>query len=197
VPLTGLFFDLLKELDFAAETLLSTNILDLSQIQRAVAAINGHTLYAVDHLDAEGKPGDDSSLAVVGRGGISLGKPSRADATGRLMGTKKSIVGSGHIYVGQGKSDSAPIVILPLLGEDERIHHLLLVHVAFNEALSVGERKEILGERADAIRDLIQEVNLNWDDRFLDGIPLGVLLGEPVEVIAGKIRERLSMITEQ
>jgi glucosamine--fructose-6-phosphate aminotransferase (isomerizing) len=192
-PLQGLFFDLLAELDFSAETLLSTNILAVSRIQRAVAVINGHTLYAVDHLDAEGKPRDDSSVFIVGRSGISLGKPSRTEATGRLMGTKKSIVASGQLYVGQGKSDGAPIVILPLLGEDERIRHLLLVHVDFNEALSVRERKEILGERVSDVRDLIEEVNLNWDDRCLGDIPLGILLGEPVEVIAGKIRERLSM----
>ncbi|MDA8125454.1 MAG: SIS domain-containing protein, partial [Deltaproteobacteria bacterium] len=188
VRLQGLFFDLLAELDFSAEALLSTNILDISRIQRAVAAIKGHTLYAVDGLDGSGKPGDDSTLVIVGRGGISLGKPSRTEATGRLMGTKKSIVASGRIYVGQGKSDGASIVIVPLLGDDERIHRLLLIHVDFNEALSISERKEILGDRAGAIRDLIQEVNLNWDDRCLGAIPLGILLGEPVELIAGMIR---------
>jgi hypothetical protein len=50
---------------------------------------------------------------------------------------------------------------------------------------------EILGERAGSIRDLIQEYNLPWDERILGEISLGVLLGEPVEVIAGQFRERL------
>ncbi len=108
------------------------------------------------------------------------------------MGTKKNIVASGHIYVGRGKSDGAPIVIMPLFGEDDCVRHLLLIHVSFNEALSIHERKEILGERVNDIRDLIQEYNLAWDDRFLGEIPLGRLLGEPVEVIAGLIRDRLS-----
>ena len=40
------------------------------------------------------------------------------------------------------------------------------------------------------IRDLIQEYNLPWDERYLEDIPLGVLLGEPVEVIARQIREK-------
>jgi glucosamine--fructose-6-phosphate aminotransferase (isomerizing) len=190
VSLTGLLFDLLTELGFSAEALLGTDILALGRIQRAVAKVMGHTLYAIDRLDVEGRPREDSTISIVGRGGISLGKPSRTEGTRRLMGTKKGIVGSGHVYVGQGKSDGAPIVIVPLFGEDERIHRLLLVHVSFNEALSVPERKELLGERVGGIRDLIEEYNLLWDDRLLAEIPLGVLLGEPVEVIAGMIRER-------
>ncbi len=38
----------------------STNVLAVSRIQQALAAVNGYTLYAVSHLDAEGKPGDDA-----------------------------------------------------------------------------------------------------------------------------------------
>ena len=192
-PLAGVLFDLLRELAFSAKSLLSTNVLAVSRIQQALAAVNGYTLYAVNHLDAEGKPGDDATIAIVGRGGISLGMNSRVEKSGLLMGTKKSIVASGQIYVGQGKSDGAPIVIIPLLGEDDRVRHLLLIHVSFNEALSIRERKEILGERVNDIRDLIQEYNLAWDDRYLGEIPLGRLLGEPVEVIAGQIRDRFSM----
>ncbi len=105
------------------------------------------------------------------------------------MGTKKGIVASGRIHVGRGKSDGAPLMILPLLGGDDLVRHLLLIHVSFNEALSIGERKEILGERVNGIRDLIQEYNLTWDERELGKIPLAILLGEPVEVIAGQIRE--------
>ncbi|MHB8907735.1 MAG: SIS domain-containing protein [Syntrophales bacterium] len=192
-PLAGVVFDLLRELAFPADRLLSTNVLAVGRIQRALAAINGYTLYTVSRLDDDGKPGEEAAIAIVRRGGVAVGMRSRAETSGRLMGTKKNIVASGHIYVGQGKSDGAPIVIMPLLGEDDFVRHLLLVHVSFNEALSISERKEILGERVRDIRDLIQEYNLVWDDRRLEEIPLGRLLGEPVEVIAGLIRDRLSM----
>ena len=189
-PLKGDHLRSLAELAFSAKSLLSTNVLAVSRIQKAVAAVNGYTLYAVNHLDAEGKPGDDADDRDPSAGAaFPWGCSSRAEKSGRLMGTKKGIVASGQIYVGQGKSDGAPIVIVPLLGEDDRVRHLLLIHVSFNEALSVRERKEILGERVNDIRDLIQEYNLAWDDRYLGEIPLGVLLGEPVEVIAGQIRE--------
>jgi glucosamine--fructose-6-phosphate aminotransferase (isomerizing) len=182
-------FDLLAELDYSAESLLSTNIPAISRIQRAVAAVTGYTLYAINHLDAEGKPGEEATIAIAGRGGVSVGMHSRAETPVRLMGTKKGIVASGHIYVGRGKADGAPLMIVPLLGWDDLVRHLLLIHVSFNETLSVGERKEIMGERVDDIRDLIQEYNLPWDERELGKIPVGVLLGDPVEVIAGQIRE--------
>jgi glutamine---fructose-6-phosphate transaminase (isomerizing) len=190
-PPGGVLFDLVAELSFAAKSLRSTNVISLRGIQKAVTAVNGYTLYAVNHLDAEGTPGDDATIEIRKRGGVSLWMHSRAETSGLLMGTKKGIVASGKIYVGQGKSDGASVVIVPLLGEKERVRHLLLIHVTFNEALSIRERKELLGARANDIRNLIQEYNLAWDDRCLGKIPLGVLLGEPVEVIAGQIKRNL------
>lgn len=187
-PPTGLLFDLLAETAFTVKSLLGTNALALRRLQKAVSAVSGYTLYAVNHLDAEGKPGDDATIAIRKRSGVSIGMPSRVEKSSLLMGTKKGIVASGRIYVGQGKSDGAPVVILPILGAGERVEHLLLIHVAFNEALSVPERKGLLGDRVDDIRNLIQEYNLAWDDDSLGEIPLAVLLGEPVEVIAGRIR---------
>lgn len=190
-PLRGMVFDLLALLDFSTEALLSTNILDISRIQRAVADIRGYTLYAINHLDTEGKPGEDATIVIVSRGGVSAGMRSRAETSGRLMGTKKGIVASGHIYVGLGKSDSAPLMIIPLLGGEDLVRHLLLIHVSFNEALSVGERKEVMGERVNDIRNLIQEYNLSWDDRELEKIAVATLLGEPAEVVAGAIKANL------
>ena len=190
-PLKGMVFDLLAQLDFSADSLLSMNIHDISRVQRAVASIRGYTLYAIDHLDSEGKPGEDATIVIASRGGVSAGMRSRAETSGRLMGTKKGIVASGHVYVGQGRSDGAPLMIIPLLGGDDLVRHLLLIHVSFNEALSVGERKEIMGGRVNDIRDLIQEYNLPWDDRELEGIAVATLLGEPVELIAGAIRTNI------
>jgi len=188
-PPGGLLFDLVHELSYTAKSLLSTNLFALAGIQKALTAVNGYTLYGVNHLDADGKPGDDATIEIIRRGGVSLAMRSRAETSGILMGTKKGIVASGKIYVGQGKSDGASVVIVPLLGEEERVGHLLLIHVTFNEALSVHERKELLGDRVGDIRNLVQEYNLPWDDRLLGEIPLAVLLGEPVEVIAGGIRQ--------
>jgi glucosamine--fructose-6-phosphate aminotransferase (isomerizing) len=105
------------------------------------------------------------------------------------MGTKRTIVSTGHIYVGRGKSDSASIVVIPLLGDRGGVQNLLLIHSEFNEALSVKEKKDILGYQYNDIRNMVNEYNLPWDDRYLETISTAVLLGEPAEVIAGQIRK--------
>jgi glutamine---fructose-6-phosphate transaminase (isomerizing) len=187
----GMITDLLLELSFGVYSLAGTNILLLGRLQKAIASVNGYILYAVDKLDRDGKPGDDAIIEIKKRGGISKKMHSRIEKSRTLIGTKKGITATGRIYAGQGKSDGAPIVIVPLLGNKERIGHLLLVHVTFNEKLSIRERKEILGEKANDIRNLVQECNLSWNENLLGDIPLGVLFGEPVEVIVGRIRQNM------
>jgi len=195
--LHGIIFDLLKELEFSTKALNTKNILSLTALQPAIGEIRGYTLYDVGKLDREGNPTDLSSLSVSKRGGISLSMKSRVEASGALMGTKRTIVSTGHIYVGCGKSDGASIVIMPLL-EDKAVRNLLLIHVIFNESLTLSKKKDVLGYRYNDIRNLINEYNLPWDDRRLENIPLALLLGEPVEIIAERIRQdRQGIETQQ
>ncbi|MCD6486134.1 MAG: hypothetical protein J7K35_02235 [Syntrophobacterales bacterium] len=112
---------------------------------------------------------------------------SRVEKPAPLKGTKKNIIGTGEMYAGLGKTDRAPIVIIPLLGEDHRIRHVLLVHVNFRSDLIVSEKKEVLGDKFNKINNLVNEYDLAWGDHFLDKIPIESLLGEGVDVIAGEI----------
>jgi glucosamine--fructose-6-phosphate aminotransferase (isomerizing) len=180
---------LLRTLAFDVHALLSTNILLLDRLQKAVQAINGYTLYGVYGLDSNGRPVDDSTLTIEKRGGISERMPSRVVTSKALIGTKKGIVASGRIYAGQGKTDGAQLLVVPLLGENEQIAHLLLIHVSFNEDLSPRERMDIIGKKANDIRNLVQECNLAWDESLLAALPVGVLLGESAEAIVGRIRD--------
>jgi glucosamine--fructose-6-phosphate aminotransferase (isomerizing) len=93
--------------------------------------------------------------------------------------------------VGRGKLDGASIVIIPLLGDRAGVGKLFLIHVEFNDSLSVKEKKDVLGYQFNDIRNLINEYNLPWDDRYLEAIPTGVLLGEPPEFIGGQIKKSL------
>jgi glucosamine--fructose-6-phosphate aminotransferase (isomerizing) len=163
--------------------------LTIIRIQPAISAINGYTLYDISSLDVEGNPTDTSTITIGRRGGISLTMKSRAEGSNILMGTKRTIVSTGNIYVGRGKSDSASIVVIPLLGERGGVRNLLLTHVEFNESLSVKEKKDILGYQYNDILNMVNEYNLPWDDRYLETISTGVLLGEPAEVIAGQIKK--------
>jgi len=189
--LKGPFFDILKALRFLERNLKGQNILALNRIQRAISRIKGYTLYDVNDLDEEGVPLDTSTIAIRQREGVSLEMKSRAEASKRLMGTKRTIVRTGNLFAGYGKSDGAAITIIPLLGNKPGVRNLLLVHVEFNESLSTKEKAAVLGDRYNDVRNMIHEYNLTWDDSYLDVLSIGTLLGESVEFIATKIKKSL------
>jgi glucosamine--fructose-6-phosphate aminotransferase (isomerizing) len=196
-PLRGIVFDLFRELEFSVKSLITKNILTLARINPAISGIRGYTVYDIGHLDAYGNPVEDSTISIERRGGISLSMTSRTEDSSLLMGTKRSIVSTDHVYVGRGKLDGASIVIIPLLGDRAGVGKLFLIHVEFNDSLSVKEKKAVLGYQFNDIRNLITEYNLPWDDRYLEAIPTGVLLGEPPEFIAGQIKKFLGKHSHQ
>jgi glucosamine--fructose-6-phosphate aminotransferase (isomerizing) len=189
-PLRGVFFDLMRELGFSVRDLSASEILTMRRIQPGVAVIRGYTLYGIDGLDDDGRPSGKTTIGIRTRGGISLSLPSRTETENTLMGTKRTIVRTGRLYVGRGKSDGAPIVIIPLL-LGGMVRHLLLVHVRFNESLTLHEKVQVIGYAYNEVRNLVNEYNLAWDDRYLESFTLESLLSESPEVIAGKIKQTL------
>jgi glucosamine--fructose-6-phosphate aminotransferase (isomerizing) len=187
--LGGIIFDLLKTLKFSMKNMTYHEILTVNRIQPAIAAVKGYTIYDVSNLDEHGNPADDTIIAVRDKGGIALGMRSRADRPTALMGVKRTIVGTGHVYIGKGKADGATIVILPLRTDHEFVTNLLLLHVEYNEFLPVSKKKDALGYRYNDIRNLVNEYNIAWDDNYLEKIPICDLFGEPLEFLAGRIRE--------
>jgi glucosamine--fructose-6-phosphate aminotransferase (isomerizing) len=190
-PLEGVVFELLKDLNVSLRQIIGKNILALRKVQPAIAAIRGYTLYAVNNLDPEGNPQDTSTIAIRQRSGIARQMRSRVEQSDLLMGAKKTIVATGHLYLGRGKTDGASIMVLPLLGEGAGVRNLLLIHVVFNESLSLTEKIDVLGYRFNDLRNLVNEYNIPWDDRYLESISLEALFSEPVEVIAGQIKAGL------
>ncbi|HQP30945.1 MAG TPA: SIS domain-containing protein, partial [Deltaproteobacteria bacterium] len=187
--LKGVLFDPMVELGLSFENLLAKDVLTLKRLQRAVSGIKGFTLYRIRNLDEEGRPNDFTTIATIKKGGIALAMRSRAADESPLMGTKRTIVRTGEIYAGGGKSDDASIVIIPLLGESRTIENLLLLHVDFQEDLSVEQKREVLGEKYADIKNLMNEQNLPWNDDFLARLPIKFLLGEAVEMIVGAIKD--------
>jgi len=88
------------------------------------------------------------------------------------MGTKRTLVRTGNLYVGTGRADGSPIVIIPLLRGDAGVSGLLLVHVEFNRTLSPADKMEVLGDRYRDLRNLVNEYNIAWSDRDLEPFPL-------------------------
>ncbi len=186
--LEGIIFDLLESLRFSLKNLTYRNLLTISRIQPAIAEVKGYTLYDINGLDDLGNPTEDTMIVIARKHGVAAAMKSRADRPVALMGTKRTIVSTGHAHIGKGKTDGAPIVVLPLLGENNLVDNLLLIHIAYNEALSVGARKDALGYRYNDIRNLVNECNLSWRDDYLESFSLEALFSEPIEVLAAKIQ---------
>jgi glucosamine--fructose-6-phosphate aminotransferase (isomerizing) len=186
--LKGIIFDILEKLSFAAKDLTYRNIMTISRIQPAISAVRGYTIYTIHNLDLQGNPAEGSTITIREKGGVAKTMKSRAEKSSMLMGTKRTIVSTGHVYTGKGKADGAAIVILPILGDNEMVSNLLLLHVDYNELLSNREKKEVLGYRYNDIRNLVNEYNIVWDDNYLERIPLADLFSEPVEALAGQIK---------
>ncbi|MCX5848841.1 MAG: SIS domain-containing protein [Deltaproteobacteria bacterium] len=187
--LKGIIFDLLEKLNFKVKDLTYKNVMTISRIQPVVYAVRGYTLYDINNLDGRGNPSEDSTIAIIKKDGIASQMVSRAETSKLLMGTKRTIVSTGHVYIGKGKADGASIIILPLLEENNFVSNLLLLHVEYNELLSVSKKKEVLGYRYNDIRNLVNEYNIVWDDNYLEKIPIADLFSEPVEILAGQIKQ--------
>ena len=187
----GVMFDFLKGLGFSPDNLTSKGGLTIGRLQKVTSGVRGYTLYTIEGLDDEGKPADRTTISIEKRGGISLHMKSRAESPIPLSGAKKTIVSTGDVYAGLGKSDTAPIVIVPLLEGGTFIHKILLLHVIFKEALSSSEKKAALGDKFNQIRDIINEYNVSWNDKYLDPLPVSFLLGDGVNVIAETIMSSL------
>jgi len=190
--LEGIIYNLLELLNFSVKNLSYRNIMTINRIQPAVATVQGYTVYDVIGLDEQGNPMENSTIAVKAKGGAARDMKSRADQPAMLMGTKKMIVSSGHAYVGRGKSDGVPLVIIPLLSENNTVSNLLLIHILYNEALPLREKIKVLGYRYQDIRNLVNEYNLPWHDECLEPISLESLFSEQVEMIAEQIKARLN-----
>ena len=185
----GIVFDLLEQLNYAVKDLTYKNVMTVSRIQPVVSAVRGYTIYDINNLDAQGNPAEDSTITILKKDGVAKQMTSRAETSKLLMGTKRTIVSTGHVYIGKGKADGASIVILPLRSKNDFVSNLLLLHVDYNELLPLREKKKVLGYRYNDIRNLVNEYNITWDDSYLEKIPLADLFSEPVEILAGRIKQ--------
>ena len=185
----GILFDTLEILKFSTKDLTYKNLITLSRIQPVVMNIRGLTLYKIENLDAFGHPAEDSAIDILRREGVSAHMRSRTETSKQLMGTKRTIVSMGQVYIGKGKTDGAPIVIIPLKAGGEFINRLLLLHVDYRETLPLPEKKKALGYRYNDIRNLVNEYNIVWNDSYLEKFSVADLFGEPIETLAAQIRQ--------
>jgi len=192
--LTGPLFELIAAQGFGSEALRARDGFALKRLQRAVKDVKGFTLYAVEGLDELGRPSEQTSLRITAKGGVAEGMRSRYENGAALKGSKRSIVTSGDVYAGRGKSDEAAIIVVPLIGDERVIANLLLVHVDFDDDLSRADKAFVLGDKLSEIRNAVNEYNLEWRDECLESLPIASLLGETVEALATAIKNNASEV---
>ena len=89
------------------------------------------------------------------------------------------------------RNDKVTVERVEVTADDDQ-PNLLLIHVEYNDALSIADKKEVLGYRYYDIRNLLTEYNLPWNDSYLEGIPTGFLLAETIETIVSEIRNTIA-----
>ncbi len=160
----------------------------LSALAPAIAQVQGATVYAITGLDPLGAPTNDSRIQVVKKTGVAVKIRSRADAGCELTGTKRRLVGAPRVLVCRGERDKRALIMCPLYDRG-LVKGLGLLHVEFVDTLATRERARALKAtgRYEDLRCSVTEVDVAWDDRLLDPVPLAELLTAPVERLAETI----------
>jgi hypothetical protein len=151
-----------------------------------VAEVVGFTRYRVDGLD-----GPVPTVAIMDRGGVSIGIPSRTDRDPTLRGTKHRVAVERDVLVTRGARDDRTIVLVPEVKDRETVG-LTLLHVVLRDRLAPDVLRGVLqgyDNRYGAVRDAVCETEPDLRDDLLAELPVVDLLTEPVLVVADRLRD--------
>ena len=158
----------------------------LVALNPAVAEVVGFTRYRVDGLD-----GPVPTVAIIDRGGVSIGIPSRTDRDPTLRGTKHRVAVERDVLVTRGARDDRTIVLVPEVKDRETVG-LTLLHVVLRDRLAPDVLRGVLqgyDNRYGAVRDAVCETEPDLRDDLLAELPVVDLLTEPVLVVADRLRD--------
>ncbi len=182
--LTGVVADELNASGVAQESLSPVDVVDLTRVQPAIAAVEGLTRYSVTGLRPDGAPAAETQIRVVDRRGVAKSMRSRAENGAPLAGTKRQVVSARRLFLGVGGGDGCRIAILPLLGGDRHVAGLVLLHLRFRDALSRDEKARVLGAKLDRLRDVVAESDRKFDPSMLDVLTPEAIVLEDADDLA-------------
>lgn len=184
----GALFASLVAAGTAMEAVSYKDLMLLSALNPAISGVAGSTRYRVSNLGELGEPTDATRISVEQRAGVAAGLKSRTESNPILSGNKRLVVANRTAFVGVGRSDMRPIVILPLFSRGT-CDGLLLLHVQFHETLSLAQRRKLVSDmnRYDALRAMVTEANVPWRDEWLESFTPQELATSPVEELAQAI----------
>ena len=191
----GLLFDVLGAHGFGIAQLSISNIMVLRNLQRVIDDIKGLTLYQISGINLLGEPTEGTRIRIIKKEGTSSAIPSRSETDQTLKGTKKIIVRQGNVYIGKGRKDDRSILIIPVISTDPNrpntIEHLILLEIVFKEQVDLTAKVKALGGKHEHIKNLVQENNIQWEDKFLELLDMPELFGRSAEKVSEMIVSRL------
>jgi glucosamine--fructose-6-phosphate aminotransferase (isomerizing) len=170
----------------ASQDRLSYRVLRaLSELDPAVASVNGFTRYRI-----EGGVSAGATIHVVDKGGVALDIASRTDRNPALRGTKHRAAEEREVTVARGRSDGRTVILVPET-KDGEMTGMTLLHVGFRRTLPAPLAHQVLAgyrNRYAALADAVTETEPAFDDDRLSTVPFVDLLTEPVYVLADRWR---------
>ena len=192
----GFLFDFLKSKNFSLSQLTINNIMVIKNLQNIISQINGTTLYRISGINLLGEPTEDTSIELIEKTGSSASIISRSEQDKRLKGTKRIIVRRGNVYIGKGRKDDRSILVIPLISNDpsrpNTIEFLMLLDIGFNPDVTLAHKIKALGGKHEHIKNLVQETNIVWENKFLELMDMADLFGQSAEKVAESIIAELS-----
>jgi glutamine---fructose-6-phosphate transaminase (isomerizing) len=184
----GVLFDTLADHALDIAQVVNRNVIVMKNIQGVIDQVKGSILYRINGLGLLGDPTDQTSIAILKKTGILAELPSRVETDNVLKGTKRIIVRQGNVYIGKGRKDGRSIVVIPATSEDptdgSRIRYLLLLNIAFKDAIPLEKKVKALGGKYEHIKNIVQENSIPWSDTYLNEVAVDDLFGWSAEKLA-------------
>jgi glucosamine--fructose-6-phosphate aminotransferase (isomerizing) len=184
----GVLFDTLADHALDIAQVVNRNVIVMKNIQGVIDQVKGSILYRINGLGLLGDPTDQTSIAILKKTGILAELPSRVETDNVLKGTKRIIVRQGNVYIGKGRKDGRSIVVIPATSEDptdgSRIRYLLLLNIAFKDAIPLEKKVKALGGKYEHIKNIVQENSIPWSDAYLNEVAVDDLFGWSAEKLA-------------
>jgi len=185
----GPLFEALQQLSIEPDSVPYADLVTLRVVSQAVKEVTGVTCYQVDGLGTMGEVTPASTIKVVAKLGRAANMRSRADKGVALVGTKEWCVRRGSTYIGRGRKDKCPIMIVPSAPRGQ-VERLALLHLDFQAQLGLEQKVALLrdlGGRYEDIKSHVQETDSEWSDQVLENFSPADLILLPVEQLTERV----------
>lgn len=185
----GPIFEALRQLEIQPDSVPYGDLVQLRVVSQAVSAVTGVTCYQVDGLSTMGEVTPNSTLKVVAKLGRAASMRSRADRSHALVGTKEWCVRRGSTYIGRGRKDHCPVMIIPSAPRGQ-VEKLALLHLDLLEHASLEQKVSLLrdlGGRYEDIKSQVLEMDAEWSDEVFEGFTCADLILLPVEQLSERV----------